>query len=440
MYNFTFIDIEFPTLSTPLTRGAEVHFSHARYEHETARVYFTNWDPSYETVSPGTPVVLNLRGARSTESYRMYVNYIKPDLSPNKKFLEVNLIGASFPFKQQSQKMWSNVTADRVVADLAKANNFSYYAVPHPRVFEQITQAGKSDWELMTELAKKCGYSLTCENTTVKFRPITQEFTEQRASANYFAMSSVTDKMTEIFSFTPLIGESIPFEDATKSEVSIGGVNPKLKSSHVYKAGKKGKYTRARSSDPIFSSYQTSVVAPTFEAVKYETEAAIERNSYPYRGVAEVIGTPGIRPGDAVYLENIGSSYSGYWTVLKVEHEIINTLTFVTTLHVGADSLGLSTSWQGEAPIYSPNQKSARILGPGKRKTNKVPPTTLVKAGKGKKQNLTNHFSKTSPKKSKSNSGATYRWEGTPVNLHTQQRPEKFTPAIVRVKKRAVNG
>lgn len=440
MFKFSFIDIQFPTLSTPLNRAADLVFSHARYEHETAVVYFTNWSPTYESVSPGTPVILTLNGGKSAETYNMYVNYVRPDLSPSKKYLEMHLIGASYPLKQQSQRMWANVTADRVAADIAKSHNFSYIATPHPRVYDQITQAGKTDWELLSGLAKQCGYSLSAVNTTLKFQPLTKSFSDNRSTSYYFTMTDLSNRATEIFSFEPLIGESIPFEDAQKATVSIAGINPKNKSSHAHKGMKSDKYTRRRSSEPVFTSYNTSVVAPSFEVSKYETDAAIERNRYPYRGKAVVIGTPGIRPDDAVFLANIGTSYSGYWTVLKVEHEIENNRQFVTTLHLGTDSLGLSGDWEGSAPVLFPNEKVSRLVGPGKRKNNTIPKTSLAKSGRGHKQSLTQHFSLSSKNKLSKSTMSSYKWEGTPIDLDKPAVIEKPMPGIVRAKKRTKNG
>lgn len=439
-FKFSYIEMQFPTLSTPLTRAAELKFSHARYEHETAVVYFTDWSPTYESVTPGTPVLVRLRGGKSVEDYNMYVNYVKPDLSPSKKYLEMHLIGASFPFKQQSQKMWSNVTADVVVADIAKKHSFSYKAVPHSRVYEQITQAGKTDWELLVSLAKQSGYSVIATNASLSFEPITMSFSEKQANAHYFTMSDLSSRYTSMYSFTPIIGEATPFEDAQKAAVSISGVNPKNKTSHAHKGAKQSKYTRAKSAQPAFTAYNTSVVAPSFEVSKYETDAAVERNRHPYRGTAVVLGTPGIRPGDPVYLNGIGNSYSGFWTVLKVEHEIENNIEFTTTLHVGTDSLGISESWDGTPPVFSPNEQRTRVLGPQNAGKNSVPSTYLTASGRGSKANQTKHFSLASGESTKATTASVYKWESTPVSLTRTTKKEKTMPWVVREKKLSKNG
>jgi phage protein D len=331
--------------------------------------------------------------------------------------------------------MWSNVTADRVVADIAKKHSFSYKAVPHPRVYEQITQAGKTDWELITSLAKQCGYSIIATNASLSFEPITARFSEKQANAHYFVMTDLSTKHTSMYSFVPIVGEAVPFEDAQKATIAISGVNPKNKTSHAHRGAKQSNYTRRKSSQPAFTSYNTSVVAPSFEASKYETEAAVERNRHPYRGTAVVLGTPGIRPGDPVYLDGVGNSYSGFWTVLKVEHEVKNNIEFVTTLHVGTDSLGMSDKWQGATPVTAPNEKRVRILGPENAGRNSIPKTYLASSGRGDKKNQTEHFSLASGGKSAKTTATTYKWESTPVSLTKTAAKEKTMPWVVRAKK-----
>ena len=141
-----------------------------------------------------------------------------------------------------------------------------------------------------------------------------------------------------------------------------------------------------------------------------------------------------------MYLEGIGSSYSGFWTVLKVEHEIENNRQFVTTLHVGTDSLGLASSWEGEPAVLAPNEKAFRLLGPGKKETHKIPKTTLAKTGRGDKANKTSHFSLSSKANINKTASASYKWEGVPVNLAKPPIKEKTMPGVVRLKKRSTYG
>jgi phage protein D len=438
---FNHLDVKFPTLSVPLTRGYSLTSHHARYEHETHTIRFIDWNVDYTSISDGTPIVITLKGYGSGRVINGYVHHITPDLSPNKNYVDITVIGASRVFKQQSQKIWKNATADQVISEIAKSQGFSFVAFSHPRFYEQISQAGMSDWELMVKLAKQNGYSLKCDNTTLHFQPLTQEFTDSREEAAYFVMHGLDQKATGIYSFTPIIGESVPFSDARKATVSVAGIDKTSKDSHSYVNQKKATSTRKDYVTPIFDSYHTRVVAPSYQIAKYESEAADERNRYPYRGEVVIQGNPTVLPDSPVFLDGIGTSYSGYWTVLSVEHHVIGNKEYTTKMVVGTDSLGLSTTWTDNKNIAHPSQSVKRVITPGIRQKNLVPKTSLTKIGTSHKESLKTPFSMAKNITTlKRPSAPSYKWSGTGTNLKTPPVQEKPIPPIAKNKIRSKNG
>lgn len=414
---FSYLDIQFPTLDMPLHRAYEFSSTHATYEHEMVKIYFLNWEVPYEDISYGTPVIANIKGFSSERTFNGYVYYVKPDISPNKKYVELTLIGASNVLKQQSQGLWVDSTADMVVADVARKNGFSYVAEPHPRVYEQIAQGSMTDWELLATLAKQCGYSFKADNTTLIFQPLTQEFTDMREQAHYYALGGLDTKSTGIYSFKPTIGESIPYEDAQKTTVAIAGVNNVTSVDHTNTNQKSIKTTRKKSQKPVIDSYNTRVVAPSFEIAKYESNAADERNRYAYRGEVTIPGNPSLLPNTPVYLDGLGGSYSGYWTVLTVEH-LVEEHMFTTTALVGTDSLGLSTKWTDNQEIDQPADKVKRIIKPGSKQVNKKGKTSLKKTGKiVKKGKVSPLLQSKNVSKSKKITAPSYQWKGAGGNL-----------------------
>ena len=411
--------------------------SHGNYEHELLTVRFIDWNTEYNSISDGTPVIITINGLGSTRTINGYVHHITPDLSPDKNYVDITVIGASRVFKQQSQRTWLNCTADQVVSDLAKEHGFSYVAVPHPRVYEQVSQAGMSDWELMVKLAKQSGYSLKCNNTTVLFQPLTQEFTDMRQEAAYYVMHGLDQKATGIYSFKPLIGESIPYVDARKATVTISGVDKNTGASHSQTNQTGINTTRSIYTDPIFDSYHTRTVAPTPEIAKYEATAADERNRYAYRGEVVIAGNPTILPNTPVFLDGLGTTYSGYWTALSVEHNILGNKEYTTTLTVGTDALGLSTKWTDNKTVAYPSQSVKRVITPGIRQTNEVPKTTLVKLGSSPKESLKSPLSLVKQVTKVSTPGIPkYKWAGSGQNIKAPTVAEKKMPPVVLAKVR----
>ena len=431
---FSYLDIEFPTLDFPLYRGYEFTSTHARYEHELATIYMLDWQVPYDTIATGTPVSITLSGFHSKRTFNGYVHHIQPDISPSKNYVKLTVIGASYILKQQSQGMWNDVTADTVVASIAKKNNFSYIATPHPRVYEQISQSGMSDWELLVKLAKQCGYSFKADNTTLIFQPLTQEYTETRQQAHYYALGGLEGKSTGIYSFKPLIGEAIPYLDAQKSVVSIGGVDKNNGTEHINTNQKTIKTTRGKSQAPSFDAYNTNTVAPTFEIARYESNAADERNRYAYRGEVIIPGNPKLLPDSPVFLDGVGSTYTGFWTVLSAENNIEEHM-YTTTLLVGTDSLGTSIGWTDNKVVAAPDDKVKRVITPGIRQKNIIPKTTLNKTGRAVKSGKSSPITpaKNKPKTSVVGSPS-YQWKGTSGNLQTKGTTEKKMPSIVMSK------
>jgi phage protein D len=428
---FSYLDVAFPTLDAPLFRAYEFTHSHARYEHELAKIYFLDWGAQYDSIAAGTPVTVTLTGNTSARTINGYVHHITPDLAQNKSYVEITVIGASYMLKQQSQKIWVDTTAEAVVADIANKNGMSYIAPPYPRIFDQISQAGMSDWELLVKLAKQCGYSFKADNTTLIFQPLTQDFTDLREQAQYFALTGLESAATDIFSFNPLIGEAIPYTDAQKATTAVSGVDRSSGVDHVNTNQSQIKTTRAKGNAPVFDSYNTSVVAPSFQVAKYESDAADERNRYAYRGEVVVQGNPGVIPDSPVFLDGIGKAYSGFWTVLSVEHSI-SEHSYTTTLNVGTDSLGLSAQWTDNKTISAPDEKIKRVIKPGVRQINIAPKTSLVKTGKTVKKGNSSHASQVkNQSKTTTTSAPSYKWSGTLGNLKQAAVPEKKMPPAV---------
>ena len=298
-----------------------------------------------------------------------------------------------------------------------------------------------SDWELMVKLAKQCGHSLLAVNTSLYFQPLTQEFTELREEAAYFKMQTLDQKATGIYSFNPMIGESIPYHDAQKTTVAVSGVDKNSGATHSHTNQNKINTTRSTYVDPIFDSYHTHTVAPTYEAAQYEAAAADERNRYAYRGEVHLSGAPTVLPGSPVYLDGIGKTYSGYWTALSVEHHVVGNREFTTKVTVGTDSLGLSAQWTDNKTISAPSPFVKRVITPGVRQINLPPTTSLKKTGKTYKESLKTPVSLAkNVKKTSVNPIPSHVWTGTGTNLKTVTVKEKSIPPVAMQKIRSSRG
>lgn len=226
------------------------------------------------------------------------------------------------------------------------------------------------------------GYSLRTENTELYFQPVMEDFTNYRESAPKFVMRQMSDPDgSTIYSFNPIIGESLDYDNSTKAAVAISGVDKSIGDRIAITKQTRNQKTRKKQQNEFFDKFDTSVVATDLEVATSEAKAAEDRNSFPYRATVEVLGDPSLRPDLPIFLEGIGETYSGYWVILKAEHKILETernqQTYTTILTVGIDSLGSANSWVDNKTVNSPDYLPSRKIIPNVKQTKVIPTTAL---------------------------------------------------------------
>lgn len=365
---FSNFSVKFPAVSllSQPTRVYKVYLKQKAYEHDYGKIYFKDWNVDILRVRPGSPMLLTLEN----KEFAGYVHDVRTYQDNNSNFTEVGFIGASYLMRQANQQVFQNATSSDVAEKLAKKYGFAYKITPHPRVYKQISQAGMTDWELLVKLAKQSGYAVHVENTTLYFQPILKEFEDYILEAPTFSkVDAGTKFFNPLYSFKPIVGETLGHDGADKAAVSVAGIDAETGQYFKYTNQKRKSTTRRLSQPEFFDRHATKVVANAYDIAKFESESFDERTRFPYIAEAEVLGTARLATGKPVYLQNIGSKYTGYWTVLKVEHEIfeesVNRYKYTSLITVGTDSLGEST------PRYplKPPSRGIRTISPAIRNT-----------------------------------------------------------------------
>lgn len=383
MYKYLYVD--FPETSIGPVSLHEATFYQNRYEHEVVVMRFREWGVAYDAVTPGSLVHIKMTGTLESRDFYGHIHHIKGIRTPGKNFVEVVGISASFSMKQANQTVYKGLTADAIVQQIGESHGFSVHAVPSNRVYPQVAQAGHTDWEFMVRLAKQNGYSLRTENTELYFQPMLYDYTNLRSQAPKFTLmpEDSSKRLSTIYSFEPIIGESVPYDSAFKAAVAISGVDKHSVTPLSITQQIRNKKTKTKQQTEFFDRYATDIVAPDNETAQFEAKAAEDRNTFPYRGEVKVLGEPNLRPDMPIYLEGIGGEYSGYWVILSAEHQITtpqrNMQQYVTLLTVGTDSLGTAANWTDNQIVKSPDYKPKRNVIPNVRQTNVKPKTKIVK-------------------------------------------------------------
>lgn len=380
---FNYITVTFPGTDVPAQRVHQYAFHQKWYAHEMVNVMFRDWDPSYKGIKPGSPVRTVLAGIGGTREFIGYVHSITPNITPGKRFVSMSLIGASYTLKEARQRVFTDTTASAIVKQIASENGFSYSIEDHPRVYSQVAQAGYSDLELMSALAVKSGYSLRLENKTIYFKPLLWDYDHNRSSAQTFTMRDANNPQgSTLYSFNAILSESMMYDDSFKAAVAVNGVTAISGTPFSYTPQVPLRTTRVIGQSEFFDAFATDIVAPSQEIARYEAEAIMEMNRFPYRATAVVSGSPGLRPGMPVFLEGIGPEYSGYWLILEAEHVVVeestNVFKYITNLLVGTDSLGVAALTGSDAYITRPPETPIRALETGVKNKYIKPEYSLV--------------------------------------------------------------
>jgi len=382
---FNYVSVDFPNTSVPPVMVYNLALYQNRYEHEVAVIQFRDWNVNYDSVQAGSPISFTIASLSNSRTFYGYVHHVNLNRDTGTSITEVTAISASFVMKNQYQQVYKGLSADAIIQQIAKRNNFVCFSVPHPRIYPQVSQAGHSDWELCVRLAKQSGYTLRTQNTELYFQPMLYDYTNMRANAPVFTMRESNDPNgSTLYSFMPTISESMEYGgDETKAAVAVSGLDPNTLSPISITKQSRAKTTKNTASPEFFDRFDTSTVITDSTVAAHESEAAENRNMFPYRGTAEVKGNASLRPDMPVYIQGVGSTYSGYWTILGTEHKIIeterNSQTYTTVLHLGTDSLGSAVTWTDGNTITAPASNPARTIVPGVRQTAIAPVTKLIK-------------------------------------------------------------
>jgi len=381
---FNYVSVTFPNTTVGPTYVYSLHLYQNRYEHEVAVLQFRDWGVRYDVVESGSPIQFTVNSSGGSKKFTGYVHHVNVNRNPGTFITEVVAVSASMVMKNESQYVYKGLSADAIIQKIAKKNKFVCFSVPHPRIYPQVAQAGHTDWELCVRLAKQSGYSLRTENTEIYFQPMLYEYTNSRSDAPYFVMREANDPNgSTIYSFEPMVGESIKYDQDMKAAVSISGLDTGTTAPIAITNKKRNAVTKGKSSPEFFDTFSTHIVANTPNIAKYEAQAADDRNSFPYRATVEVLGSPSLRPDLPVYLDGLGNYYTGYWTVLGAEHKVVekerNSQVYTTILTVGTDSLGTAVAWTDGQQITKPATTPSRTIIPGVRQTVAKPQSNLLK-------------------------------------------------------------
>jgi phage protein D len=238
-------------------------------------------------------------------------------------------------FRGRRTESYSQMTASDIAQKVARRAGFATGTIHSTTtVFEHVSQAGTSDWELLDSLAKEAGYEVSVRDGKFSFGPPTRASGAPSGEEHPLVLKLGTDLLR--FRAVLTSAEQV-------KEVEVRGWDVSTKQALTARAPAKTRVADLQQAnpatfahafgDPVYVSTdvphrtQAEVVAAA-KAIAEEIAGAFAE----FTGVAR--GNPDLRAGAAITVDNLGAPFDGKYTVTTTRHRIDPTTGYTTSFAV----------------------------------------------------------------------------------------------------------
>lgn len=198
----------------------EVEIRQYNYQHDLALVYMRGTPIEVQTYRRGTPV--QIAWGYPPNDYEHFYGYLNARREKHTAYTQdamtvLQIVGASWPMKGQTQRAWSNVSDSYIAKAVALQYGLEAVVDPSPLIPAQIVQSNESDWAFLVRRAKAIGYHFFVTRTTLYFIDPLRWVVPERARL----ISG--DSHPKLFSFDPDTGANP--SNAQFASRSVRGVN-----------------------------------------------------------------------------------------------------------------------------------------------------------------------------------------------------------------------
>lgn len=380
---------DFPGLTKP---ARSIIITQEMGNHDIVEIYYSTFSSVFfKAIKTGVPVEITWRNDKVSEKFVGYTvdaSYITAQQLD--RDLKITCVGASYPFKDRTSKIWQNKTATEIATEIAKKFKLKPFVTPSPIRFTQQSLSGQSYWEKLNELAKKIGYGVRVIGTELHFHPIDKMVDQFMTTIPIMSFKdplqdpeSNRDVPTLTY-FEPIVGDHIESAEFSRSTNLVSGVDPitgKLVS-YQTSSNKVGKNLRIDTKDPLFSTVETNTVVASAAMAKSlsESRAQLGRFTIPANAVGQ--GDPRISPWRTFEVQGTGVTTDGYWVVQKAQHVLHGDGRYLVEFTCLADGVGpnkaSATRPSSAGPVPFRNIANELLTGAQKSPTSTTLSSTTI--------------------------------------------------------------
>lgn len=356
-----FADVYFSRLKKrdAQTQPQEVWIHQREYFHDVAVITLHNEASNRAKYKAGMPVQVRYGWLpHEIEYFHGYVHHTEhtEHVGTASRDLVVYAIGASFPCKQTSTKIWKKATKRHIVATIAKKYRLSSVIEDDKLVMPTIAQHGQSDWDFLVHLAQRAGYTFFVNKTDLHFRKREADLNPAHAPAFLKHKRAHHYHRSSVYHFVHEVGETLP---GTHRKVrKVQGVTDSGK--HVtYLVNPDNCDVLGTVAPPVLFGEHLDArpVHSTKEASNYLADLNA-RFRFHYKAKAELSGDVRVRQSSTIRLHGIDRNNDGYWYVTQVSHHITKS-DYRIEVELGRDAMGnavppapITTGVTGKPIVY----------------------------------------------------------------------------------------
>lgn len=332
----------------------QIKIRQVEYLHEVCVVTLAYQDKNSQNFAEGSRVTVRYGwGPRDTDYFYGYVHHTEQnEADSERRELHVWCVGPSWPFKQSRQRTYRDATVTSVAATLANEHNFSLAVSSSDVVFPTVSQAGRSDWQLLVWMARRVGFTVYANRTelVVSAREIDESNTRQVPTFQLIRGAALT--RNTCLSISSDLGKTTPntaWLDRSMSGVADDGT--------IITAGVRAT-DRTGGGSALLSEQVVDTSRSRLDAAQ-RLAGADRLNRFRVRATAALSGDVRVTQGATIRITNSSRLDDGLWYVEAAEHTLVQSGTYETTVTLARDSLGDTVA----SPVVSVSGKPLVLAG-----------------------------------------------------------------------------
>lgn len=345
--------LSFPTLPTLSISPWRIDLVQKPYHHDVLIMEFSQTSVKwFELMKTGIPMKFTWSQGPLTRAWLGYVSFVSKNVAGQKQeFMEVHCVGSTFPLKERTTKVFSNMSIPAAVEEIVTGFGFNFIGEDNGIVFDQLTIAGHSYWEWIHEYAKKIGYGVWVDNMNFHFRPLDALINYGLSDVPVLSMNDKHVPVGNNFldrtldSFKVINGEHVEGYGTLRTNKQLGGIDALTGIPIITSSSPKdmGDALRQDVSDVIFSEVESSKVAYSAEQAKALSDGSAQLGRFNMPAKVKCQGDPRIHPFAPILIQGTGPLTDGFWITSEVKHQFARLGDYQIELKASIDGTGLDT-------------------------------------------------------------------------------------------------